>query len=208
MSRRAIILGAGGFLGRAVYRALIDAPECEVAAVHFRRPPILADLLDGNAISCALDLAQATTAQVLELVDLARADVVVNCVGATVGTLSELCASNVDVAGHLALALRRRPDVHLIHLGSAAEYGAQWPGRPITEAAIARPVSAYGSTKLEATRHLLDAGRRGELNVTVLRVFNPIGRGSSVRTLPGLAAREIDAAPRRGDDAVHLGTLD
>jgi NDP-hexose 4-ketoreductase len=208
MSRRAIVLGAGGFLGRAIYRALVDAPECEAVAVHFRRPPILADLLDGNAMWRALDLAQATPEQIVDLVDFANADVVVNCTGATFATLGELRAANVEVVANLAIALSRRPAVHLIHLGSAAEYGAQWPERPITETAVAQPVSEYGSTKLEATRHLLDAAQRGDLNATVLRVFNPIGRGSSVQSLPGRAAREIDAALRRGDDAIHLGSLE
>ena len=208
MSRRAIVLGAGGFLGRAVYRALVDAPECEAVAVHFRTPPVLADLLDGDALWRALDLAQATPAEIVELLDFVRADVVVNCTGATFGTPRELRVANVDVVANLARALSCRPDVHLVHLGSAAEYGAQWPERPITETAVAQPVSDYGATKLEATRHLLESAQRGELNVTVLRVFNPIGRGAAVQSLPGRAAREIDAALRRGDDAIHLGSLE
>ena len=208
MSRRVVVLGAGGFIGHAVYHALIDAPECEAVAVHFRQPPILADLLDGNAMWRALDLVQATPAEIVELVDYVKADVVVNCAGATIGSLGELRAANVDLVNKLAIALKGRPDVHLIHLGSAAEYGAQWPERAIIETAAARPVSDYGMTKLEATLHLLEAGQRGDLNVTVLRVFNPIGRGSSAHTLPGRAAREIDAALSRGDDAIRLGSLE
>jgi nucleoside-diphosphate-sugar epimerase len=208
MSRRAIVLGAGGFLGRAVYRALVDAPECGAVAVQFRKPPILADLLDGDAMWRAIDLAQATPAEIVELVDFAKADVVVNCTGATFGSPRELRVANVGVVANLAIALSHRPGVHLIHLGSAAEYGAQWPERPIAETAVAQPVSDYGATKLDATRHLLVAAQRGDVNVTVLRVFNPIGRGSAVQSLPGRAAREIDAALRRGDEAIHLGNLE
>ena len=39
MSARVIVLGAGGFMGRAVWRALAEDPACNHLAVHFRRPP-------------------------------------------------------------------------------------------------------------------------------------------------------------------------
>ena len=119
-----------------------------------------------------------------------------------------LRAANVDVVAKLATALRGRPDVHLVHIGSAAEIGAQWPGKAITEEVAANPVGGYGVTKLEATMHLLAAGQRGDLSVTVLRVFNPIGRESPDHTVTGRAAQEIDAALRSGDDTVRFGSLE
>src|SRR3954462_15585667 len=48
-------------------------------------------------------------------------------------------------------ALDRGPrPVRLVHLGSAAEYGAVPPGVPVAESAPARPISAYGMSKLAA----------------------------------------------------------
>ena len=132
----------------------------------------------------------------------------VNCAGTTHGSIDELRSANVEVVAKLIDALTTLSHVHLIHLGSAAEYGAHRTGEAITEVTPARPVSDYGVTKLEATRQLLAAGRAGRLTVTVLRVFNPLGRGSAPSTLPGRAAWEIEAAMRRGDDSITLGSLE
>lgn len=208
MIKRTIVLGAGGFLGRAVSRALSDDPRCNPVIQHLRRPPAVDVVPDDSTMWRALDLVQASPAEIRDLIDQSGADVVVNCIGATFGTAAEMRASNIDVVVKLIEALRDRPHIHLVHLGSAAEYGAHWPGRAITETAAAKPVSEYGITKLESTELLVDAGRSGDLSVTILRVFNPFGRGSAERTLPGRAAREIDAALRRNDDVVRLGSLE
>jgi len=208
MSTRVIVLGAGGFMGRAVWRALAQDPECNHIAVHFRRPPGPAMLTHRADTWSALDLVDATAAEITGLIEQAEADVVVNCAGVTHGSLDELRSANVEVVAKISAALNTLRHVHLIHLGSAAEYGVHRTGEAITEMTPARPVSDYGVTKLEATRQLVAAGRAGWLTATVLRVFNPLGRGSSPSTLPGRAAREIDAAMRRGDDSITLGSLE
>jgi NDP-hexose 4-ketoreductase len=208
MSKRAIVLGAGGFLGRAVSRALVDEPECEATTVHYRQPPSLVLPSDDTRTWRALDLAKATPAEIGDLIDRSEADVVINCVGATFGSLDEMLVANVNLVSKLITALRSRKGVHLVHLGSAAEYGAHWPDRAITETAAVNPVGDYGATKLAATLELLEAGRRGDIDVTVLRVFNPLGRGSPTRTLPGRAAEAIDTALKSGDDLIRLGSLE
>jgi NDP-hexose 4-ketoreductase len=207
MSTSVIVLGAGGFMGRAVWRALAEDPECNIA-VHFRRPPAPGSLTHRADTWSALDLVDATPAAIIDLIEGSEADVVVNCSGATHGSLEELRSANVEVAAKVSAAITTLRDVHLIHLGSAAEYGVHRAGAAITEVTPARPVSDYGVTKLEATRQLLAAGRAGRLTATVLRVFNPLGRESAPGTLPGRAAREIDAAMRRGDDSITLGSLE
>jgi len=208
MSPRVIVLGAGGFMGQAVWRVLAQDPDCNHIAVHFRRPPEPAMLTHRADTWSALDLVDATAAGIIDLIEQSEADVVVNCTGATHGSLDELRSANVEVVGKVSAALATLSHVHLIQLGSAAEYGAHRTGEAITETTPARPVSDYGVTKLEATRQLLAAGCAGRLTATVLRVFNPLGRGSAPSTLPGRAARELDAAIRRGDDSITLGSLD
>ena len=208
MSARVIVLGAGGFMGRAVWRALVEDPACNHLAVHFRRHPALATLPYRADAWHALDLVEATAGGILDLIEQSEADVVVNCVGATHGSLDELRSANVDVAAKISNALTTLSHVHLIHLGSAAEYGVHRAGAAITELTPTRPISDYGVTKLEATRRLLAAGRAGRLTATILRVFNPLGRGSAASTLPGRAAWELAAAIRRGDDSITLGSLD
>jgi nucleoside-diphosphate-sugar epimerase len=59
------------------------------------------------------------------LASTAAPDVVINCVGLTAGGPSELRDANVGAVVKLARALDGRTDVHLIHWGSAAEYGPQ-----------------------------------------------------------------------------------
>ena len=208
MSGRIIVLGAGGFMGRAVWRVLAQDPRCNHLAVHFRRPPDAAMLAHRADTWSALDLAEATPTDIVDMIRQSEADVVVNCAGATRGSLDELRSGNVEITAKVSSALTALGHVHLIHLGSAAEYGAHRTGEPITENTPARPVSDYGVTKLEATRHLVAAGRAGRLTATVLRVFNPLGRGSAASTLPGRAAQEIHAAVRRGDDSITLGSLE
>jgi len=208
MSTRVIVLGAGGFMGRAVWHVLAQDPECNHIAVHFRRPPEPAMLPYRADTWRALDLVDATPAQIIDLIEQSEADVVVNCAGATHGSLAELRSANVEVPAKLGAALTTLRHVHLIHLGSAAEYGVHRTGEAITENTPARPVSDYGVTKLEATRQLLAAGHAGRLTATVLRVFNPLGRGSAPSTLPGRAARQLDAAMQRGDVSLTLGSLE
>ena len=80
--------------------------------------------------------------------------------------------------------------------------------RPVQECVFARPSSAYGRSKLEATERLMRTAARGRISVTVLRLFNPVGRFSPPGTLPGRAARKIDEAVRTGSDVITLGSLD
>jgi nucleoside-diphosphate-sugar epimerase len=207
MTKHAVVLGAGGFIGRAVCRALIHEAQYEGITAHYRQPPSIDRLPNDRVTWRALDLVHASAAEIADLIEQSQADVVINCAGATFGPLTTMQSVNVDVVSKVAAALRGRTDVHLIHLGSAAEYGAQRTGRSITERATALPVSDYGIAKLKATQLLLEAGDAGQLTVTVLRVFNPLGRGSAAHTLPGRAALEIEAALQRGDDVVRLGSL-
>jgi len=80
-----------------------------------------------------------------------------------------------DVRGQSHSGAARRGSDPLVHLGSAAEYGVQPEGVPITESAKPEPVSNYGRSKLAATRKIIAATNDGDIAATVLRVFNPIG---------------------------------
>jgi len=207
MALRFFILGAGGFLGRSIVRFFADQPDIAEVVAHVRSADGPTPTMAGNEWH-ALDLQRCNTAAFMELLDRAAPDVVVNCTGLTTGPPERLRSANVDVVDRLIDALDGRTRVHLVHLGSAAEYGIQHSGGPVSEDVFATPGSAYGVTKLEATEHLMAAARERRITATVLRVFNPMGRYSPETTLPGSAARQIDAALRNRSDAVHLGSLD
>ena len=206
MSRSAIVLGAGGFLGRAVLAALAAEPRVDRLTAHFHhvRHP---DDAAARTESCTLDLVTAPVTSIADLLDRCDATVVVNCVGAISEPYERLRTLNIDVVAKIADALKGRDDVHLIHLGSAAEYGPQPANRAIGERARAFPTTDYGITKLQGTRRAIGAAAEAGPTVTVLRVFNPLGRDSAPTTLPGRAARAVVDAHRGGHQHVCLGNL-
>lgn len=181
---RCLLIGASGFIGGQVRARLATDPAVTVIPAG-RSGPLRLDLT-GSLL----------TAQLRE----AAPDVVVNCAGTINGSPSELALGNVVAVSRLVKACA---DVgcRLVHLGSAAEYGAVPAGLSVAESSTPQPVSAYGMSKLAGTELVL-AARRDGLTATVLRVFNPIGPGTPSTLLPG----RLVAALR--DPAIRLGPLD
>ena len=206
MSRRLLVLGAGGFLGRSLAQHVVDEGGAELV-LHYRT--------EDDPGSCAhdvethtLDLLTCPAGAIVDMVDRVRPDVVVNCTGLTVGQPDQLRAANVEVVARLIDELDGRGDVHLVHFGSAAEYGMQPYRGPVLETTRPVPRGAYSISKLGATKRLQTAASESRISVTVLRLFNPVGRFSPPTTLPGSAARKIDQALRRGAESITLGPLD
>lgn len=191
---RVLVIGADGYLGRNVLVALRTRPDLRVRAAT----------RSGGGDVC-LDLA-GHPGHVAAVLTEEMPDVVVNCAGAVSGTEAELTAANVTGPATLVTALARvAPGIRLVHLGSAAEYGATEIGVPVTEDMPATPVSAYGRSKLAGTR-LVVLGRSAGLDTVVLRVFNPIGPHSPTASLPGRVVSELVRAVATRDD-IHLGPL-
>ncbi|SBT43670.1 Nucleoside-diphosphate-sugar epimerase [Micromonospora auratinigra] len=79
----------------------------------------------------------------------------------------------------------------LVQIGSVHEYGPVPEGTALDEDTPPRPVGPYGTTKLAATRSVLDAA---DLDAVVLRVANACGPGAPPESLPGMIARHLAAA--------------
>jgi nucleoside-diphosphate-sugar epimerase len=191
---RVLLLGATGFLGRHVRERLAGDDATVVAS--------------GRAgVDLRLDLAAAGPSRVTSVLKAVAPDVVVNCAGATDGDPGDLVAGNVVAVANLLAALDRydRP-VRLVHLGSAAEHGALPQGVLLTGQAPARPLSTYATTKLAGTALVLAARRHGR-DATVLRVFDPVGPGTPVRSLPGRVVAEVLRASLTGEPGT-VGRLD
>lgn len=188
--QRVLLLGATGFLGRHVLRAL-EASGATVLPVAGR---------GGSADAWRrIDL---VSGDVRALVREAEADVVVNCVGRATGDPAVLEAANVAIVARLVDAMARSP-ARLVHLGSAAEYGQGAVGRPLREEDAARPGAGYGRSKLRATELVTASG----LDAVVLRIFNPVGRGMSAESAPGRAARLLADALSAGASHITMGSL-
>lgn len=188
----AVVLGAGGFVGRNVCAALHAAgrPVTGVVRRTTDHPP--------NCRVVRLDVGRADTAELADALAAQRPALVVNAVGALWNVTSddELTAYNVDLVGRLVQAVARLPrPVRLVHIGSAYEYGSH-PGRErLSEDLPERPVSRYAQTKLAGTRIVTDAAGRGDLDAAVLRIAMSVGPHTSPYSLLGGLARQLAADP-------------
>lgn len=196
---RILVLGATGFLGRHATGQLRALPGARVLCAG--RSP---------AADLPLDLATADAGRLAAVLRTAAPDAVVNCAGAVGGSAVELTAANALGPAVLCAALREAvPRARLVHLGSAAEYGPADGQRPAAESGPARPLGLYGASKLAGTLAVTGSG----LDAVVLRVFNPVGPGQPLASLPGRLAAELRrAAPdgriRTGDLSAHRDFVD
>ncbi len=203
-----VVLGAGGLIGRAT---VIEARRLGIEPVRgvgrARRTP--ADL--GPALT-GWDSVDLVTTEPHVLGGLLRSympQAIINCVGRTEGGPARLTRANVVATAVIVEAVARmRTSTRLVQIGSAAEYGKPVKATSaISELDAARPVTTYGVTKLAAAQIVLVAARKEGIDAVVARVFNPIGAGMPVASLPGHALHRIREAVEGGTDRVEFGPL-
>lgn len=188
-AKRALITGGAGFLGRYLQESL-RRQGCEV-------------ILAGRA--SIGDIAQAASWR--RCLEEARPDVIYHLLGVVDAPddaafeAAHLLPTRALLQAVLELEMKTTP---IFILGSAAEYGdVPLDRQPISEEEPARPLSAYGRSKLQATNCALDFAARG-LPVIVVRLFNVFGRGMSTRMLPG----NILAQLQSGAPQIKTGPVD
>ena len=150
------VLGAGGWLGRAILRvAAADAAFGDWRVIG----------LEGESLLQGLDALQGS------LIQGEGPGTVVNAVGRRQGSEGALIESNVRFVEDLA-AWAQLSGWQVLQVGSAAEYG---PGRsePFSEVDEPHPISLYGRSKLDATEAL--SGLLGASRSCVGRLFNVLG---------------------------------
>lgn len=185
-----LLLGASGFLGGHVRRAL--APY---ATLHC---PTRADL----------DLVRCGVTELTALLRAVRPSAVVNCSGRVTGDGSELVLANTAGTAKLVAAIGAvAPGTRLVRVGSAAEYGPVPHGHAASEDDPAAPVSEYGVSQLAATRLVELASAAGRVDGVVLRVFNPIGPGLPAESVLGRAAALLGAARATDATGISMGPL-
>ncbi|MEU2432997.1 NAD(P)-dependent oxidoreductase [Streptomyces sp. NPDC007861] len=151
-----------------------------------------------------IDLATATTEQLADALADFSPDAVVNCAGALGSDPVKDAEVNARGPAVLCGALRlAAPAARLVHLGSAAEYGAAGHGVRVTESSSTRPAGTYGATKLAGTVAVASSG----LDAVVLRVGNPVGPGAPPMSLPGRTALRLLRAGTDPDAVLRLGEL-
>jgi len=191
---RALVTGAGGFIGAHVVAALAGA-GAEVRAFDRRTPqalpagtePLTGDVLDPDALARAMDGCDAVF-HLAAVYSYARADAAL------------MQAVNVEGTRAVLDAAARTSSVRrVVHTSSCATCGPV-RGRPATEAdappayELAVP---YKRTKLDGERLALAAARDG-LNVVVVNPTTPVGPGDRRPTPTGQMIADVAAGRARG----------
>ncbi|MBX7169147.1 MAG: NAD-dependent epimerase/dehydratase [Pirellulales bacterium] len=178
--RSALVLGSTGFVGRWAAMAAAEAGM---------RPLLVGrDEARLGALAAALPVASdvilsdlATPGAVRELLRNRQPEVIFNLAGYGVYPFEQdeprLRRINTELVSELVEFQRAQAGLApavLVHAGSAFEYGNV--GGNLSESGPAEPTSAYGRTKLAATRYLEAQAATG-LPIVVARLFTVYGPG-------------------------------
>jgi len=190
---RAVVLGAGGFIGRWVARAVArtGAETSLVVRDADRARPVFDAMGIGGRLVEA-DLGEPGRAEsVLEEI---RPAITFNLAGYGVDPAEDAPEVaervNADLARSVAqacaaIADRRWPGQHLVHTGSALEYGTA--AGDLSEDTVCKPTTVYGRTKLAGTQAVADMSAGGDLCAITARLFTVYGPGEHHgRLLPSL----------------------
>ena len=197
---RALLTGAGGFLGRHVLASPAAAGWTIVRATR--------GVVAAHAREVAMGPGSWTRADFARALEAARPDIVIHCAGRTHSPDARATfEANTLLAAELLAAIEDvSPTPRVILIGSAAEYGfVPESAQPVVETQPCVPRTVYGIAKHAQTQLALAAAARG-LPVLVVRLFNPVGEGMP----PGLAlpsfARQL-AGPVGSRPLLRVGDL-
>ncbi len=195
MSRRFLIIGAGGFLARHTVRHLTAQPGTEVVTLGRSADPGL-----GEARHHAMDCGNLQG--LADVIAGESPDQILNLAGSSSLDFGEMLRYNVEVSETVLAAaarLKKTAPIRVILAGSAAEFGNP-PALPVTESTPAAPCNQYGLTKAMQTQ-LASYFRRTQperLRVTVAHLFNLIGPGSPDYLVFGSFVRQIATLEEEG----------
>ncbi|MFF4949530.1 NAD-dependent epimerase/dehydratase family protein [Streptomyces chattanoogensis] len=194
------VLGGSGFVGRNL-RAAFRSSGARVVSVSRTLPGGTGGDDPEGERSIAFDLLADGPAELGAMLADTGADVIVNAAGGYWKmTGQQMWGANTELVTNLVAAVRKLPHRPLlIQLGSVHEYGPGSRDAGITEERTPAPVNAYGRSKLEAARRVLDAVGTSELNAVVLRIANIIGPGLPAGSLLGDIAAHLKRFAQDGD---------
>ncbi len=219
---RALVTGAGGFVGQWLCRALL-AEGWEVAGTTLGALPGPGTLTAAELAAInwrSLDLRPATDRRTLaDYIAHQRPDAIFHLAGISfvpAAGADAAAAFETNVGGIVRLlpplAAARAAgviDPVVLVVGSAEQYGRHAAAElPLTEGHECRPRTFYAATKAAQEQFALAAHRADGLRVIATRSFNHSGRGQAPHfLLPALVARAVAARTAR-EASVAIGNVD
>ena len=189
MDQKILITGSAGFLGRKMIKLLKDQePNCMIVGVDIKKDDLSdatfdIDLMDIEAVSNLLY--EVSPEYILHFAGIFGTD-----------DFKQIYNTNVLSITSILEAVRNIvPNCVVVMAGSAAEYGrVDEELMPIHENTHCEPVMPYGLSKLLATQTAMYYHRVYDLNVSVARLFQLIGKGVSPSLAPGAFFEQIKNA--------------
>lgn len=173
---RVLVTGANGFIGGAVIRALRERGQFNVVAAVRRATAVQSNT---GYRQCVIDLDHKKGWQE----SLSGVDILIHCAGkAHVPAAAEVVQST-NVAGtlHLAQQAANCGVRRFVFLSSIAVYGQPVGGKISGSAGEPVPCGAYGRSKLEAEKGLVDLLRGQSMELVIIRpplVYGPSAPGN------------------------------
>jgi GDP-4-dehydro-6-deoxy-D-mannose reductase len=184
MSRRALITGATGFVGRILTAHLAERGWDTVGWGYPPGPDALpCDLSDRDQVRAAF----AQSGQVTHVFHLAALTFVPDALRAPAAAMRVNYEGTVNLAETLCA---ESPESRLIYVGSAEVYGPP-QSLPVTEDHPLRPANPYAISKAAADHYCAYLTRSGALDVVRMRPFNHSGPGQSDQFVLSSFARQV-----------------
>lgn len=181
--RRLLITGADGFIGKSLIAQLTASGRDHVAALRRAAPPTSAHCIEVGNIDDRTDWGAALGGIDCVIHLAARTHVLID---SSPDPLAAYRAINVSGTVNLARQAASTGVRRMIFLSSIKVNGETTLGSPFREEDEPAPEDAYGLTKFEAERALLDISGDTGLEIVILRpplVYGPGVRGNFLRLM-------------------------
>lgn len=184
-----LVLGAGGFAGQQLVKALVSRGE-KVIAAHRRTPDAYVD----NVETVVGDLSEPE--HFAPLVARSRAVVHVastSTPGTSAGEAMAELRGNLQPTLALLQTLQKRPQTHLLYVSSGGSLYASDDSHASTEDAELNPRSYHGAGKVAAEFFIRAWAQQFRSKATILRPSNIYGPGQTARPGFGIIPATMEA---------------
>jgi nucleoside-diphosphate-sugar epimerase len=195
-----LVIGAAGFVGRAITKTLSDKNNIQVyAGIHNQcinadnATVVKINILDENGLT--------------RVINEVKPDVVINtsAYGVVPHQTDPKTAFEINALGPLNIiqAMATAGITRYIQLGSCSEYGGI--EGVLTESMLCKPITLYGSSKLAGSIIVKERAASLGIDASILRLFNMWGEHESLhRLVPSIITAKKNNSPLKVTDGTQL----